>query len=330
MAILDNFTTVSDGDQLNDGYFNSQLSIPLIVGAGDVIQEDFTTDTADTKANFSYNSTTNRYENTNETNATLEFTSLSSSYPYQKYNICGVMPEIRVFSIYDEMEDASVDTTLWESPKTMTETAGYLEVEELNASGSNEEMLETHNTNTDISNYSSIHFRIERTMNESGSGINSTAARYGLEARLLGSTSGDVKLWEDPADSNTEGTASFIIDVYFISSVAYTFVDGVFNQTADISGLSGTQILRFTGETGTDDTIRLRLYYLRGVTGSETTGVTHSVSFDNGSTYETVTSGLSESSTDGVVLGYKLSTTAVAGEGVEVLGYNLIPGRSTL
>lgn len=278
----------------------------------------FTSDVADTKTNFSYDANTDEYISTSSS-ATLEVSPNISTPPLTPFaTIIGGFEAIP-FTVYDETDDSSVDSTLWQSSYSMTENTDYLEVEEVNMPGSEVDFLKTH-PDEDFSNYQSMHMFIERTLSRSGSGVTSTTSRYGSDLYIEGSSAGKVKIWQDPANKNLYGTDQYRLDVLISGTDALVFQNGSFDGVVDISAVSGTWQLTFGMEQRSQDTARLRVYFLRVVSGSESTTLTTSFSFDNGDSYVEADDGYARASESSYLSRAKLEATISSGEGVFVAG----------
>ena len=135
MADHDQFEDgVNDGDTISDGWYNGCYTEAQLIAMRGIldegigknkVEETFTSDTASTKTNFTYDEGENAYYcKGNQTGTLITQTQWVDTYAdVQRYGY--LRWDYKVYEVYDEIDDSSWDTNLWDSNTTPTETNEY-------------------------------------------------------------------------------------------------------------------------------------------------------------------------------------------------------------
>lgn len=324
MTVRDTLTTVNDGDQLNDGYFNDMFAdntnaIQAVVFTHYYAVTEFTSDDM-TKSNFNYDANENFYY-LSDSSGTLtyqvaddsEFT-FTKGYANFSYTI---------FTIIDECNDTSFDTNIWtgagsgsnSETGTALGTGSYCRRYHQESTNALRSCTLTFNTNL-ANDTDTYYFQIYA---RAGGGDSDTSQ---VRLRLNDGTS-QVNLQSDTAinsisylnEDQNDNTRVIYFDWSSGSEKCYYSTNnGSTYSEIDISSLNsaGTIQLQLFGEFYSGDTafqiLDLRFYYMRKIDGTETGTVNNQISCD-GSNYENVTGKIKEITNTGDDGNIRLSAT---------------------
>lgn len=274
----------------------------------------FTSNDAATSTNFSYDSTDDNYVVLGTSAGTLiTETVLSSSMIGRnigsKINIGVVSWDYYIFTVYDECADSSFNTSLW-TANTGTPSEN---TDRWSVSGSSGGALSV-SSDTSFRSDLAVIFRTTFSTNGGGNGAK-TGGIYVSD----GST--DIELDYDSQSGTTplNITGTYVLHMDATNSKIYAYKNGSYHRTLDMSTVTNNWYIYWkSGTTLASEVFTAECYYLRRITGSETTTVTQSFSSNNGSDYYTVSNNVVSITNTGYQMVAKLTTTPASGEGVAV------------
>lgn len=313
MTNRDSYTTVADGDVLQDGFFNEIITLNRFSGIlgttsprnSSVYNHVFTSDDAATKTNFTHNANFADYTVLGTDAGVLETADvlvggtilnnmdLNISKAFSKFGYY-------IFTVYDECNDSSIDTDLWDTDGSPTEDTESITL----TLGEGTAYFRTDATNGNF-------FGSDDTFAIGFSG--GSGAGYCYLDITDGSTT--VNLFAS-AVNETVSARTDIIKFDSANTSVHALIAGVYTEH-DLSSLSGSWLIQFRAAFDAAATT-VRCHFLRKITGSETTTVSSYFSSDAGDNYDAVSNGYANITNKGFVMKAKFESTPVAGEGVNV------------
>jgi len=319
----------TDGDVLYSANLKEQFNRNMMVGLwGDttastkVVGFDFTSDNMQTKTNLTYDADEDLYYGTNS-NVVLETPSRGGGSFQGNYDAAVLNFNTDVYTIYDECDDESFDTSKFNSvgvglatgPTDTEHSDGYAQTTGTTDSTSDTLELEIDNNGIGWSTSQKFMIRYNWTSeNSSNSGL-----------RMKGTTSGSVNIKVKSGVTSETVSAEVWVDV--TNDLATLYVDGVFSSVVDISSLVGNYYFSvFTQSAGQPKTFTIKVYYVRIKQGDETTTYTQSFSSDNGTNYTEANGNTATLlSNKGYATRIKLISTVAADEMIVIKNCSYIP-----
>lgn len=329
------FEQVVDGDYLSQGFFNeirpsiSNAGIFNEITSNNRVSHVFSTDEAQTKTNFTYDAEVDQYY-AKAGASVLEMPTTGTKFTYGKLKVGSgyVKHNYYVATEYDECDDSSADTALWTNASTgsatgatFSEDAERLRLNYSNAGGSSygplNVILQTDSTNGTFTD-EIITFKVKTSGGWNGGGEN-------VGINIIGTTSGSVN-FKAGASVSSELDNAYIIKFDQANQEAWVWEDGTLMSGSpfDLSTISGNYQLEVFNEypstASNGKSWQVDMYFLRKITGSETTTITESFSSNNGTNYSTVSNNYVTipSAQQSYQMRTKLTSTVATGELVVV------------
>jgi len=316
------WTEISNGNlpDADEVMNNFRLSATALINevADRSVSFDFSSDQASTKTNLTYDTDENYYYGSNAS-VVLEMPGQAGGNFDKKYNMAFLKFQYDIYTIYDECDDSSFDTTKFTGSANETETSDYCQASD-----------NTANVNLDADNNSNGWSGDKKFMFKAYWSVSGSSGAGNYYLYLLGTTSGQVTLKSYTGVGNPSSqTHSFEVWVDDTNKLATVYIDGVFSSVVDISSLSGNYYFRLQSSwPGGGDTVTCRYYYFRIKQGDETTTVTESFSADNGNNYTIATNSIAYINTSAqqkYATRIKLTSTVASDEIIIIKNCHYIP-----
>lgn len=329
---LQDLTTGHDHDDTDSRPITHVYSL-VMDNAEDTNQgEVFTSDTATTKTNFTYDAIDDEYFATGTGTKTL-ITATKTGKAFNMNNRFGkgiVRWSRYVYTIFDECNNSSADTALWDVASTgglsavLSENTQRLFYQESDVSGASGGDLIRVRTKGASGNFKTNGLIVACHMeaNENANGLWTT------DLRITDGTNSVTFVTGSNADSIFHGFIKFDTDNN--KALVYNMDDNSF-QDLNISSITGDWRLQATissdDGTGTGDA-DIKIFHMRRIQDDETTSIVDSFSSDAGTTFSNVSArnvaSITNDSDKGTEMRAKMIVTGVSDEGVSVSAVNMM------
>ena len=313
MAVVDEYIELENDDIPEDGYFNGIKSLPGLVAWGLTVDRNdatftFATDEATTSTNFEWDSLPKDYTVIG-TNAGVLIMPVTDIDTYANPQSKGwIKWDHYKFTVYDECNNSSWDTSLWDSSGTPTENTEKMT---LSVGASTTANITTDATNGDVKGNDIYALKSEWL----------TQSSDVMRVQVTdGST--DVTVYTKTDTGGHTTRTNHFLKFDSVNEEVHVWENGGMDASSpfDLSSLGANWYIRVEITTWSSPaTVRtLSIYYLRKITGSETSTVVEQLSSNNGTNYTTASEKwvLITAAQRGYRMIPKLTCTPVAGEGV--------------
>lgn len=318
------FTTFISGvntsfsTELND---NSYLMSRLALYGNDdakTVSYDFSSDQATVKTNLTYDADEDVYFGSNAS-VVLEMPSKAGGNFEGVYDVASLQFNYTAYTIYDECNDSSFNTTNFTASANAAEDTVKCEASD---TGGTDVTLDADNNTAGWSISQKFLIRTGYIFAGSGDWI------YTLN--LVGVSSGSVALDTTASGSAGNGQSTYEIYIDTTNDLASVYENKVFKAVYDVSGLSGNYYLQVkVACTGAGADATSEIYYVRIEQGDESSTATKSFSSDGGNNYTASVNGIANlSGNTNYATRIKLTSTVAADEIIVIKNCSYIPVAS--